>query len=239
MRRVLPPVLAALAALAGSFPDARACSCLPIDFYGAVARSDAVFLGEVLQITPIEDDLFLRVSVHVRVEASWKGQPPPEAAVITAMYDASCGYPFRIGRRYLIYATHSSDPGAQAEFSTHLCSRTHETWPEDPDIQLLGAPLPVLTLTAAPNPFRGTALLTWSVLDDFGGEAQVRLEVLDSQGRRVRTIVNDRFPAGTYWSSWNGEDERGARTVAGIYWVRLALGDHVATRPLVRITSNP
>jgi flagellar hook assembly protein FlgD len=77
------------------------------------------------------------------------------------------------------------------------------------------------------------------VLDDFGGPAQVRLEVLDSQGRRIRTLAYGRYEVGTYWSSWDGEDERGTRAGPGIYWARLAMGDHVVTRTLVRIASHP
>ena len=50
--------------------------------------------------------------------------------------------------------------------------------------------------------------------------ADVQLEVFDLQGRKVRTLTSGLQTAGWHDVSWNGQMERGARSGAGLYFVR-------------------
>jgi flagellar hook assembly protein FlgD len=50
--------------------------------------------------------------------------------------------------------------------------------------------------------------------------AEVRLEVFDLQGRRVRTLAAGPRTAGWHDVNWNGQMEGGARSGAGLYFVR-------------------
>ena len=89
---------------------AYACSCaMPPgnqDAERALAESSAVFSGEVVRIDPpnpwkssatIETDTF-------RVSEVWKGPEQRTLEVHTALIGASCGYPFKEGQEYLVYA---------------------------------------------------------------------------------------------------------------------------------------
>lgn len=68
-----------------------------------------------------------------------------------------------------------------------------------------------------PNPFgRGTAI-------DYTlpREGWVRLEVLDTAGRRVRVLSLEFQRAGSHRASWDGRDESGQDVAAGVYYIRL------------------
>jgi FlgD Ig-like domain len=232
--------LGALGILAALASHACACSCAPTDFYAAFAGSNAVLLGEVLEISSPAPEHPDQVSVTVRVEYAWKGASATSTIqVLTASSSAACGFSFRVGARYLIYANDSVDSPAPGELWASLCSRTHETWPGDPDLDLLKSPLPPLIVTVMPNPSASSVRLAWTILGDSGQRATARLEVLDLQGRRIRTLVDGPAAAGPHASYWDGRDEHGRPARAGIYLVRLAHADRVVVRRLVRMATQP
>jgi hypothetical protein len=144
-----PAVLAAAVALAllALLPSvAAACSCTSIPtFEEAVQESDAIFLGPVLEVRSAPE-AWEAVWAVLHVEGWWKGAPPETVEVLTGANEGVCGVRFEPGVRYLVYAFRGgspwgSDPGAQVLW-THLCWRTHATWPGDPDLVALG-PTPV------------------------------------------------------------------------------------------------
>ena len=233
-------VLGALGVLACLAPHARACSCAPTDFYSAFAGSSAVLLGEVLEIsspTPEHPD---RVSATVRVEHAWKGASDASTVqVLTSSSSAFCGFSFRVGARYLIYADDSVDSPAPGNLWASLCSRTHEAWAGDPDLELLKSPIPPLSMTVTPNPSASSVRLAWTIVGDPTQRRATRLEVLDLQGRRVRILVDGPARPGPHTSFWDGRDERGDPASAGMYLVRLAQEDRVVVRRLVRIGTRP
>jgi flagellar hook assembly protein FlgD len=65
--------------------------------------------------------------------------------------------------------------------------------------------------------------------------ATVDVTVFDAAGRRVRTLLSGRAPAGRTSLAWDGGDARGRPAGAGLYFVRAAGPDGAATRRLVRI----
>lgn len=79
---------------------------------------------------------------------------------------------------------------------------------------------------AFPNPFTSRTRLTWSV-EDAG---HVSMEVYDSIGRRVATLVDSHQEAGTHAVTWEG-----AGLASGVYFVRLRSGTNQATSTVVRV----
>jgi hypothetical protein len=237
------PLVVALGGLiisAASAHHACACSCAPSDFYADFAGSDAVFIGEVLDISSPGPEYPPLVSVTLRVETAWKGASVSSTThVVTASMGASCGFPFRVGTRYLVYAYRPGVPPAPDELWASLCTRTHETWPKDPDLNLLSSPVPQLNFTVSPNPSVGWTRLGWTIVGDPGQRAHARLEVLDSQGRRIRGLVDGPAAVGPHESYWDGRNERGDLVPRGIYWVQLRYGDRVTSRRLVRLAAGP
>jgi hypothetical protein len=68
-----------------------------------------------------------------------------------------------------------------------------------------------------PNPFGGGTTIRF----DVPRAAEVKLEVFDAQGRRVRMLANHRFEPGTHSLVWDGTDAAGQRARPGVYLYRL------------------
>ena len=133
-----------LAVLGGVFvlsPQcAYACQCtMPPgsqDAERALADSEAVFSGEVVKIDPpspwkssatIETNTF-------RVSEVWKGPERRTLEVHTALFGASCGYPFKEGEEYLVYA-YTGKHGLEVD----LCNGTQRLTEAEADLEVLGA----------------------------------------------------------------------------------------------------
>ena len=89
----------------------------------------------------------------------------------------------------------------------------------------------VLALAIAPNPAAGVQ----SIALTLPREGQVQAAVFDAGGRRVRTLADGRFAAGTSALAWEGNDDRGGRAPAGLYFVRVTTPDRTLTRRIVRL----
>ena len=74
---------------------------------------------------------------------------------------------------------------------------------------------------AGPSPARGEARLRLAL----PRAADVRLEILDIAGRRVRVLLQGRKAAGWHYVKWNGVSDAGAHVASGVYFVRLVAGD--------------
>jgi hypothetical protein len=93
------------------------------------------------------------------------------------------------------------------------------------------APVGFALRASAPNPFTRSTVLSF----DLPRTEHVRLEVLDVSGRRVRTLLSESQPPGRHSVTWDGTDERGCRSAAGVYHYRMQAGSFVATRQLVLV----
>lgn len=82
-----------------------------------------------------------------------------------------------------------------------------------------------------PNPFRARTDVRWTV----ARAGRVVVEVLDVQGRRVRTLLDEVRPAGEGRASWDGTDVRGAAAPNGIYFVRMRAPEGTSFRQPVRL----
>jgi len=58
--------------------------------------------------------------------------------------------------------------------------------------------------------------------------------VYDARGRRVRLLFDGAAEPGMRALEWDGRDEHGQSAPPGLYFLRAAQGDAVATRKLVR-----
>jgi hypothetical protein len=89
---------------------------------------------------------------------------------------------------------------------------------------------PARTLELAPprpNPARGPATLSFTI----PRPGRARLEVLDTMGRRVASLLDRNLEAGTHSATWNGRGASGATAPPGVYWISLDLdGKRVSRR---------
>ncbi len=97
------------------------------------------------------------------------------------------------------------------------------------------APVPASATLAlaepSPNPARGATSLAFT-LPHAG---RVTLDVVDVQGRRVRTLLDATRPAGTHRVTWDGLDDGGRAAASGLYFVRVDAAGERASRKLARI----
>jgi plastocyanin len=77
-----------------------------------------------------------------------------------------------------------------------------------------------------PNPTRGTASFEFALTRS----GRARAFVLDPQGRRVTTLFDRDFVAGTYRSSWDGRIQAGGIAPPGVYLLRLEWPGSAAAR---------
>jgi hypothetical protein len=68
-----------------------------------------------------------------------------------------------------------------------------------------------------PDPFNSSTTIEYRL----PGEALVSLDVYDVRGIRIRTLVQERKPAGSYTARWDGKDDSNRTVASGIYICRL------------------
>lgn len=163
MRRpfaALASVILSVVGLVFLLPDcASACSCggggsKEEIVEWALSHPGAVFSGEVVEV-----DKGSQISnVALRVNEVWKGPQQETIQVSTPSYGAACGYPFKKGQEYLIYAYKKEGP-----FKVDLCSQTKPLSKASEDLALLG--------NSSEKPTDG------EVLSDTSGEVSVRAMV--------------------------------------------------------------
>ncbi len=92
-------------------------------------------------------------------------------------------------------------------------------------------PVPTeLSFAVFPNPSR-----TQRVSFGLPRESAVELSVFDTQGREIALLAKGTFVAGTHSREWNGLTRSGAMAGAGVYFLRLKVGDEVRSLRAVRL----
>jgi len=79
-----------------------------------------------------------------------------------------------------------------------------------------------------PNPFNGQTVISFSIPASHSG-SPAELIIYDLQGRRVRTLLHQPMPAGTFVTRWNGDAEGGGQVASGVYFYHLRVGSQLRT----------
>lgn len=119
---------------------AQACSCaLPSSAQDQLSRSQAVFAGRALGV---KEQRFLNggMAKAVRFEVSriWKGESVSEIIIYTGSGGGDCGFDFKEGQDYLVYANPSSMYGDKELLVTIICDRTKQLSQAQEDLAVLG-----------------------------------------------------------------------------------------------------
>jgi len=127
-----------------------ACSCADLPLEQELAHTDSVFVAKIIgaeypqvhwivengDSVPEESDVEQIVAWRAVASRGWKAQVPETVTVYSARDESSCGYTFRIGTVYLVYAglmrprtgIYLARPWPKGvnvpAASTHLCTRT-------------------------------------------------------------------------------------------------------------------
>lgn len=115
---------------------------------------------------------------------------------------------------------HSRNPVMQRDSRERW---TFVTWSSGAD-EVSGMPLEFGLHAAYPNPFNATTTLEFAV----DHPSNVRLDIIDIEGRLYATLVNGHFPAGGYRMHWNA-----GAAASGVYFARLTADDQARTLKLM------
>ena len=125
--------------------------------------------------------------------------------------------------------THRVQNSLAQEWYTFPINGTVQDVELDPDGWILclktdggvsGLPVPVAATRITgntPNPFNPQTEIAYNLADD----ANVRLEIFDLAGRRVRTLVSSHQSAGNRRAVWDGSGDDGRQVAGGLYFARL------------------
>jgi hypothetical protein len=120
--------------------------------------------------------------------------------------------------------------GNIVETFTHNMSFTDIEWPTAIVRESIDAFPQVFALHQNyPNPFNPTTNITFEVT----GTELVNIEVFDILGKKIKTLVNDEFSAGSYTVDWDGRSENGFQLSSGVYVYKMNAGDFTQIRRMV------
>ena len=80
-----------------------------------------------------------------------------------------------------------------------------------------------------PNPFNPVT----NILYDIPELTDVKLEIFNVMGQRVRTLAEGKHEAGRYLIVWNATNDIGESLSSGMYIYRIQAGDFVSVKKLV------
>lgn len=80
-----------------------------------------------------------------------------------------------------------------------------------------------------PNPFNPEANIRYNV----SKSEQVSLVVYNVRGQKVKSLVSETMPAGSYEVKWNGTDEHGTSCSNGVYYLKMQEGNTISIKKTV------
>jgi hypothetical protein len=141
------------------------------------------------------------------IQPPFSGPFPGTSDVCTAAAPVNGGWALGGGRNRLLRAIEdspASTPGSPPE------SQPAEIADRGP------------SLHASPNPFHPESGIDLALRFGLRTAGEVRLEMCDITGRRVREFIQGHREAGEHRAFWDGRDDGGRLVAAGVYFAKLA-----------------
>src|SRR5689334_930127 len=124
LRLAIQTCMAVLCVTALTSSNVEACSCpSPGPPCENAFKGDAVFLGTATNITAVRGtppSTFSEYVVTFALERAFLGVENANVAVRTGYGGGDCGYRFKVGQRYVVYAYRAKD----GTLTTGICTRT-------------------------------------------------------------------------------------------------------------------
>jgi len=102
------------------------------------------------------------------------------------------------------------------------------------DGEIVTTPLGAQLKSNYPNPFNPETRIVYGIPENIEPSDVVRLDIFSVQGYRVRSLQVDRTP-GWHEVAWDGKDDRGVVSSAGMYVTRFMVGDSVKTEKMTMV----
>ncbi len=82
-----------------------------------------------------------------------------------------------------------------------------------------------------PNPFNPITTIKYQLAE----AGNISLNIYDTMGRLIKTLVNEKKEVGYHSVVWDGKDENGAAVSSGIYLYRIQTGDYTETKQCIML----
>jgi len=208
---------------------ARAVWDYPFTFKDALTLVKTHLAGKVQKAYPADPKLveycqeWNTRQVNTYYPAEYADLPPHVNAERVPLREKEGTWPVRLASLGIPFGDHSLH-------SNYVRLVVITTQPLGVETQSGAAPGIDLQLEVGhPNPFRTSTGIRYALPQ----ETELRLDVFDVSGRRMRSLVQGKQKPGTYQVAWDGTDGQGRRLAAGVYLVRLVAGDRNLTRKVV------
>jgi flagellar hook assembly protein FlgD len=86
-------------------------------------------------------------------------------------------------------------------------------------------------LVISPNPFNESTTITFNLQS----ANNVKIEVLDMNGKLITTLFEGISDAGKHQLNWNGNDNTGKKGDNGVYFVKVTSGNEVRLTKVVKM----
>lgn len=80
-----------------------------------------------------------------------------------------------------------------------------------------------------PNPFNPVTKIKFAIKE----QGNVKLEIYDIRGRKVKDLVNGTLDAGSHSETWQGDNNAGNLVGSGIYFYKLRVGRYTSTKKML------
>lgn len=85
-----------------------------------------------------------------------------------------------------------------------------------------------------PNPFNNYTTINYTIPSAAGDRnAKVELVIYNKLGQKVRTMVDEFKPAGSYRAVWDGRDDSGSEMASGHYLYNITMGSYHASKKMI------
>ncbi|NQV18457.1 MAG: T9SS type A sorting domain-containing protein [Armatimonadetes bacterium] len=92
-----------------------------------------------------------------------------------------------------------------------------------------------------PNPFNPETTISFSLSTENTSlhnattwqAEDTEIIIYNMKGQKVKTLVNERFPAGQHSIVWDGTNDNHKKVSSGVYFYRMTAGDYTSTKKMI------
>ena len=80
-----------------------------------------------------------------------------------------------------------------------------------------------------PNPFNPETTISFNIKEN----KNVVLEVFNTKGQKIKTLVNRNLQAGNHMVVWNGKNEKDIEVSSGLYFYKIKSGNYISVKKMI------
>ncbi len=81
-----------------------------------------------------------------------------------------------------------------------------------------------------PNPFNPKTTVSFDIAEP---EADVEIEIYNSKGQLVKTLIDKKMKQGSYQEEWQGKDNKNKSAASGVYFIRMNTNNYIGTKKIL------